>query len=132
MRLDGFKALAKAMESMPDLQKLDLSHNEISNLEILMPALGAMMGLECLHLSDNRISDIEVLVPALWGMTELQCLHLSELGITPEGATALAGALRSTKSLRELDISNNLIKHEGREALRTLTQVQTLKFETFW
>ncbi|XP_048059121.1 NACHT, LRR and PYD domains-containing protein 3-like [Megalobrama amblycephala] len=89
---EGCVALASALRSNPShLRELDLSKNKLR-------ALGA-----------NLLSA---------GLTDPHCklkiLRLSDCGVTDEGCTALASALRSNPShLRELDLTGNKLGDSG-------------------
>uniref|UniRef100_A0A8C2DHG7 NACHT domain-containing protein n=1 Tax=Cyprinus carpio TaxID=7962 RepID=A0A8C2DHG7_CYPCA len=108
---EGCAALASALRSNPShLRELDLSGNELRDLDIK---------LLCAALQDSHC--------------KLEKLWLSDCGITDEGCTALASALRSNpEHLRELDLSWNRLSESDVKLLSDLKDDPHYKLERLY
>ncbi|XP_062398569.1 NACHT, LRR and PYD domains-containing protein 12-like [Sardina pilchardus] len=93
---DSCKAVASALQSSISLKELDLSHNDLkeSGVQLLCT------GLRSPH-------------------CKLQTLRLAGCELTEESCKAVASALQSSISLKELDLSHNDLKESGVQLLST-------------
>ncbi|XP_071216041.1 protein NLRC3-like isoform X1 [Salvelinus alpinus] len=86
--------------------------------------------LRDLDLSDNELQDSGVKLLSA-GLQKLETLKLSSCGVTKEGCTSLASALRSNISnLRELDLSDNDLYDSGVKLLSAVLGNPHCKLET--
>jgi hypothetical protein len=103
---------AVASESLPNLTNLDLSHNKITGLDEL--AVVAMR-LTHLDLSHNEITDKGLDELAVVAMPNLTHLGLSHNKITDKGLDELA--VVAMPNLTHLDLSHNKITDKGLDEL---------------
>ncbi|XP_063906949.1 serine/threonine-protein kinase 11-interacting protein [Zophobas morio] len=111
---NGIVEVDQSLECAPWLHTLDLSHNEITNIE----ALSCLHNLKYLNLSYNKLEG----VPPLKGQI---CSRLQNLILKNNFIEDLAG-LRTLTNLWVLDLSNNcLVEHKS---LLTLSHLATLQW----
>uniref|UniRef100_A0A8C2BFR5 NACHT LRR and PYD domain-containing protein n=1 Tax=Cyprinus carpio TaxID=7962 RepID=A0A8C2BFR5_CYPCA len=107
---EGCVALTSALRSNPGhLRHLDLSVNELG---------------DSVNLLSSVLEDLRCKLEILW---------LSDCGITDEGCTALASALRSNpEHLRQLGLSGNNIRGSGVKVLSDLKDDQHYELKVFF
>ena len=121
---EGAEALAEGLKSCRNLQKLDISDNEISYGAAALPVgLKHCKKLTELDISNNNIKSAAVdLAGGLGYCTNLLKLYVSDNNIGPKGGAAIAAALTHCSDLQILDFSNNCIGSEGAVALADMLQ----------
>ena len=117
MKEQQFRAIIEAL-TKNNLQKLDLSNNQIRNSGAIALAgvLNKNITLQTLYLQDNRIGDkgAIALAKALEVNTTLQTLDLSWNEIGDTGAIALIVAINVKKTLVYLNLSSNPITEKSK------------------
>jgi len=133
--LNGAKAIAEALEKNSTLKTLILDNNDIGNkgAEEIGKALQNNSTLKTLVLNNNNINDYGVnqIVSAL-GKSILTTLYLGTNFITNIGATTIADALKTNRTLKKIDLSYTDIDDDGVnvivEALKTNTTIEEISF----
>ncbi|KAM9772479.1 NACHT, LRR and PYD domains-containing protein 12-like isoform 2-T2 [Syngnathus typhle] len=120
---DGLEALAAGLaKPQCALQVLGLDHCKLSkkSCEALASVLRSPCSLRELDLSANDLGDdgMEALAAGLAKpQCTLQVLGLKKCKLSKKSCEALASVLSSPCSLRELDLSGNILRDDGLEAL---------------
>ncbi|XP_039506918.1 NACHT, LRR and PYD domains-containing protein 12-like isoform X4 [Pimephales promelas] len=104
---EGCAALTSALRSNSHLRELDLTGNKLQDSGVYLLSSG---------LKDPHCS--------------LEKLMLSDCNLTREGCAALASALRSDSHLRELDLTENRLRHASVKSLSALKDNPHYKLET--
>lgn len=109
--------VTKILKTNVSLQKIDFSHNEISEieLEIVIGGLKCINMLQYLNLSNCAMYDYGMIdiVEALRDNKTLQTLDVSNNYISDDGAVAISNLLRNNNVLHKLCISSNEITDYG-------------------
>ncbi|XP_076144393.1 uncharacterized protein LOC143126619 isoform X8 [Alosa pseudoharengus] len=93
---ESCKAVASALQSSISIDELDLSHNDLKDSRVQLLSTG-LISPHC----------------------KLTSLRLAGCKLTEESCTAVASALQSSISLKELDLSDNDLKESGVQLLST-------------
>ncbi|XP_076144400.1 uncharacterized protein LOC143126619 isoform X14 [Alosa pseudoharengus] len=93
---ESCKAVASALQSSISIEELDLSHNDLKESGVQLLSTG-LSSPHC----------------------KLTSLRLAGCKLTEESCTAVASALQSSISLKELDLSDNDLKESGVQLLST-------------
>mgnify|MGYP006122639019 FL=1 len=142
---EAVQLLSNALEFNTVLEDLDVSSNGIGPAGAAFTSVSLCRNstLRSLNLGDNAIGDDGVTALALHVLqrnTTLEVLNLHSNAIGDRGLSALASTLKSTSTLRHLDLSRNLITIEGAAALarafvanrqRGYPGLETLKLASF-
>ncbi|XP_062396037.1 protein NLRC5-like [Sardina pilchardus] len=104
---ESCKAVASALQSLVSLTELDLSHNDLKESGV--------------RLLSKRLSSPHC---------KLQTLRLAGCKLTEESCKAVASALQSSISLKELDLSDNDLKDSGVQLLSTGASSPHCKLQT--
>ncbi|XP_026113548.1 protein NLRC5-like [Carassius auratus] len=121
--LDGEKLSALLMDSHSKLEKMKLNNCELTekNCSVLATVLSCKTILKELNLNNSCLLDsgVKEICEGLKNpVCELKILKLCDCGLTEESGSALATVLRSNRSLKELDISNNNLHDSGVKKLQ--------------
>lgn len=118
----GIRSFAEALHGNGTIRKLDMKYLELGNeaIKVLAPALPAA-NIVHLDLRDNLIGlwGMQALAKALWGNRTLRVLNLHNNMLGCDGTSVLA-SLVETMALVRLIVSSNSIKTEGSKALVTM------------
>eukprot|EP01012_Entosiphon_sulcatum_P032605 TRINITY_DN41447_c0_g1_i1.p1 TRINITY_DN41447_c0_g1~~TRINITY_DN41447_c0_g1_i1.p1 ORF type:complete len:600 (-),score=97.31 TRINITY_DN41447_c0_g1_i1:4-1803(-) len=136
---EGAQAISHVLLQNDSLTRLNIRGNNVTpdGLRFLAKMLQTNQTLASLDLSDNNIGDegAELLATALTSNRSLTQLTLSKR-VEDAGAVALAMMLQANTTLRELDLRDNRIGHEGLRAFvntlkenRTVTSLQVVPIE---
>ncbi|XP_062396758.1 NACHT, LRR and PYD domains-containing protein 3-like [Sardina pilchardus] len=104
---ESCKAVASALQSSISLKELDLSHNDLKESGVQLLSTG-LSSPHC----------------------KLQSLRLAGCKLTEESCKAVASALQSSISLKELDLSHNDLKESGVQLLSTGLSSPHCKLQT--
>ena len=114
-------ALWGALASLPNLQVLNLAHNQVrvAGARGLASVLGKFPALRSLNLSGNDLQDegLAAVCRVVPQMGMLDTLAVSGNGITDAGADDLANALTLSPALTQIDLTANIISEDGQWAL---------------
>ena len=117
---EGISALITTLPSLRNLKSLHLVGNNIGNdgARMLASVCPTLTNLEYLWLGDNTVGDegISALAAFLPSLIKLKNLNLIKNKIGDAGAVALATGV-SSMSIVSVNLSENLIKNSGAEAL---------------
>lgn len=108
------RLLAKAIHDIPFIQSINLTDNRLSD-DGLGPILQAIMKMDSLlelHLSDNEIGPIAADLLSKYLLLEkcpLQRLIMCKADVDDFECEAFIESVKQNKSIKELDLSNNLI-----------------------
>ena len=117
----GAKALALGLRDSVSLTSVNLSHNNLTNYGRDMTGIKAIADalvvafMTSIVLNDTWLGPdgAKALAPALRDNASLTELSVADNNLCPSGAQAIAGEIKANKSLKKLDISNCNIKSEG-------------------
>ncbi|XP_063048502.1 protein NLRC3-like, partial [Engraulis encrasicolus] len=142
---ESCSSLAAALSSGSSLRQLDLSNNNLqdSGVALLSAALGNPLcqletlnsesSLRQLNLRNNHLKDSGVaLLSAALGnpLCQLETLKLGKCKLTGKSCSSLAAALSSGSSLRQLDLSVNVLQDSDVEPLFALQRNPECKLQT--
>ena len=127
--------IGKAIKVNITLQKLDISHNSISDdgAVALSDGLKYNISLQKLNISYNKITNegVKMIGEAIKVNKTLQKLDISHNSISDDGVAAFSDGLKCNNSLQELYMLNNNITKEGAkmigEAIKVNTTLHTLQ-----
>ena len=123
----GAKNLSKAIRVNTTLQKLDLSHNKISDdgAAAISDSLEINKSLQELNLLMNTIANegAKKIAKAIQVNKALQKLDLSYNNISDDGAAAISDSLRINTSLQELNLASSDITNKGAKKIAKAIQV---------
>ena len=121
--------IGKAIKVNKTLQKLDISHNSISDdgAVAFSDGLKYNISLQELNISDNKITKegAKMIGEAIKVNKTLQKLNISDNSISNDGAAAFSDGLKYNISLQELNMSQNKITNEGAKLLAEAIKVNT-------
>ena len=126
--IEGAKVIAEAILVNTTLQKLDISHNNLSDDGVINIS-------ECLK--SNRTQDLDLSVnritnrgairiaEAICVNTTLQRLSISHNNISDDGVIVISDSLKKNNSLKECYLSSNRITDKGAEKIAEAIQINT-------
>ncbi len=145
---EAHKIFMECMVGLPQLQRLDLSGNNLgdvaessqssgnrAHITLMAPYFKQLTALTSLNLSNNKIGDdlsekvnvesIEALAEGLAPVTSLKDLDISynSIGYSSQNSTfSLARAIESMGNLRSLNLRDNWLGNEGEEGFVALAR----------
>ena len=125
----GISELAKHLHSVPHLKKLNLEDTQMGGEEVtaLARSLQNVTQLSKLDLSNNPLGHgISELAKHLPSIPHLKKLNLEDTQMGEEEVTALARSLQNATQLSKLDLSNNPLGHGVSELAKHLHSVPHL------
>jgi Ran GTPase-activating protein (RanGAP) involved in mRNA processing and transport len=116
-----------------DLSKQNFSQEDMFGISFLAPSLPANKSMRFLDLSHNKLSEIDVvcLASALAENEVLEELKLVNCNISDKGAQILARQLRQMTGLKSLWLQDNPFGLRGAESLYNAT-MQNRQLEQLW
>ncbi|KAL7472916.1 hypothetical protein ACHAXS_013294 [Conticribra weissflogii] len=131
----GFSALATFLERNRSLEKLDLSDNEVDNLDsarLLSKAMRSHPRLERLELKRCGIGENSAVLRAIL-QSNVYFIGLDENGIGSSGAGELAKYIESNESTKSISLSFNKLSDQDATVLSTSLRKNThLKSLYMW
>lgn len=93
-------------------------NDSVEDVVQLLEAQTAVHELSCSEiLKDEDVEYLDVFLKSRMAQVQLQCLKLPKNNLSPMASLALAHIIETTQTLRELDLSDNLLLGEGFTAL---------------
>ena len=124
---EGLQIISETIQVNAKLQKLDISHNNISDdgVMVISDCLKMNSTLQEIDLSWNRITNkgAKKIAKAIQINTTLRKLHISHNNISNDGAIFISECLKSNNILQELHLSWNKITSKGAISIAEAIQV---------
>ena len=126
----GTLKVAKALQHITTLKKLDLGNNNIPQevCDELALAIKSNKHLKFLWLNDNSLlSSVNIILNSLTTITTLTALYLDNNQITQEADEALASVIMHNTGLEELYLNGNSLGVGTLKVAKALQHITTLK-----